>query len=405
MIFLREGRWSLVVLIAAIAASGCGKSGSKVAQAPPTGKTPSREEAETFAKKLEAAMNAPGFVEESRFLDWDRLFDRAVAGIELAERDRPKSKQGFLSGVRQGGGVFGPIRQQIQPGGSYRLLRVHSVDGKPRALFRMMRGDGGINYHDLFLVKTPLGAVVAEDAYIFATGERLSETYHRIFVQLAAQQNRGLFDRLVKRDQAYVKSLPTINNMIAATRRKDGRSALALFATLPEEVRRMKFHQILRLQAATQPLNAAEYERAITEFRELFPSDRSLALFSIDYYSLRKEFDNALAAVDRLDRSIGGDPCLDYLRAGIFLQQDRLPKADAAIRRALKAIPDLLQPHWMKLAILLKQAKHEETLSTLKDMDRRFKMNWMDFRFNPQYAGFVSSPQHAQWLAYLRTKK
>lgn len=79
-----------------------------------------------------------------------------------------------------------------------------------RALFRMIGSDQSLNYHDYDLIVSDTNQVRAEDLYVYTTGEKTSDTVRRMFLQIAAQQNRGLLERLTNRDKALIESLPKL---------------------------------------------------------------------------------------------------------------------------------------------------------------------------------------------------
>ena len=53
----------------------------------------------------------------------------------------------------------------------------------------------------------------------------------------------------------------------------------------------------------------------LEDFRKYYSQDPCLDLLLIDYYTLKKDYAQAIPCVDRLDKSVGGDPYLNVLRA------------------------------------------------------------------------------------------
>lgn len=164
------------------------------------------EEARSFAAKFIDAVSRNDMAAVSAVFDWDTLADRALDGVPLTETKKQEAKTGMMRSLTQNNTLIPQIHQQMQQGDdAYQLLRVHEVDGRRRALLRLLPPDGGVNYHDMVLSKSADGQCRAIDIHIFTTGELLSATVKRGMLQLAATQNRSLIDRLTGRDKLMVK--------------------------------------------------------------------------------------------------------------------------------------------------------------------------------------------------------
>jgi hypothetical protein len=112
-----------------------------------------------------------------------------------------------------------------------------------------------------------------------------------------------------------------------------------------------------------------------------------------------------MKAIDRLDRSVDGDPYLDVLRAGLCEAQGDREGCRRFARRAVDREPSLLQAHWALVGYSLEDQKYDETLERLKEIDRTFVMKFNDLSRIPRYAGFVKSLAYARWLDYLKAKE
>ncbi len=181
--------------------------------------------------------------------------------------------------------------------------------------------------------------------------------------------------------------------------------ALRAFGGLPAELRKEKWILILRLNAAIKSDDEDEYISALSDFRKVFPSETWIEFLSVDYYLEKKEFDQALAAIDSQAAAIGGDPYLDVMRANALLSADRTEDALKAVRTAMNADPTLQDAHWTLLEIRLQQKDFREALNCMKDIDSRFVCDWAGMEQNLQYAEFIKSPQYAEWLAHRANKR
>ena len=58
-------------------------------------------------------------------------------------------------------------------------------------------------------------------------------------------------------------------------------------------------------------------------FSQAHPNDAMIDLISVDAYILRKAYDKALEAIDRVDKAIGRDPYLKVLRGNVLLREKK----------------------------------------------------------------------------------
>lgn len=325
----RRTAW-LLVLLATM--TGCGKS---LPEAPKPAKVPDRADAIKWAKEFEAEMKKPNSTFEP--LDWDRFFGFCSAGVEMKAKQREQMKRGFLAGVTGRGGLGGQLRSIVRSGGEFVFLRVHKQGDELRALFRVRSPSLGVNYHDYDLIVSESGDVKAEDVYIFATGERFSDTMRRIFLQFTASRNSGLLARLRGKDKALVKNMEKIQRMTRMAKSGDSRGSLAIYNELPAELKKEKFVMLVRVTASAKTANEQTYLNALAEYRKAFPNDPSLQLISIDFHILKKDFASALKTIDALDKQLGGDPFLDVMRGNVLRAAGNRTKAREADARARKA--------------------------------------------------------------------
>lgn len=106
-----------------------------------------------------------------------------------------------------------------------------------------------------------------------------------------------------------------------------GQEALSIYRSLPAAVQKMKYVMLLRIAAAGKTPNGNAYVQSIAEYRSAFPNDASQHLISIDYFVLKKQYDEGIKSIDKLDKAVGGDPYLNEMRAGIYRQAGNFSKA------------------------------------------------------------------------------
>ena len=392
----------LASLVLASGPVGCNKPPAPVAgPAPPTrsvGKALSDAECLAAGEKMSKAVNSGDAAALDRMIDWESLGERSTAGIEAPEQFR----SGFLKGLDMsrstGKGISAAIVDAVKKGGTYTLIHSHVQDGRPRLLFRLVNPESGVNYHDFVIARRPDGAVKAVDMYVYLSGEMLSETFRRLYIQAAAQQSGGLIGRLTGADQEYVKYFTKLTEMGEARRNGKNAEVLSIYEASPPELKKEKAALLIRVQAAQGLGDDEQYKRAIEAFRAEFPRDASIDIISVDYHLMKKEYREAIDCVDRLDRAVLGDPHLQTIRANIHVEQDDLAAARADVKKALEADPDLADAYWSLATISLKDKDHDETLRTLRTLRDKFRIDFADLTTQPPYKDFVASPQFQDWL-------
>ena len=325
-----------------IASAGASTILPVIKRAPPIGGNApvSDAEARQFADRLLAAARSNDAATLNNLFDIDAIAAASVAGLDVSEADKRGYMKGFRESQKDSQGILSKMFSLTANGGSVNLLRVVDVEGRKRARFRLIASGGdNIGYVDLVLGRSAAGQTLAQDTYIFSVGELTSRLLRRVAVQGFAMQDRGLLTRLRGADSDFAKyanSIGAISQNMAA-----GRASLALQAYngLPDTIKADKTMKLMHIQIA-QKLNDAEYQRAFNDFRGAFPNDPAIDLLSINYYLNNKQYPKALASIDRVDKSVGGDPYLDVQRAEMYIFMRDFNKARPALARGLKAVPN-----------------------------------------------------------------
>lgn len=346
-----------------------------------------------FGKKVAASINRlePGIL--------DSAFDMKVMG-ERITRDVDVDKdfrKGFL-GALDGAMAMGMhICQAIELDGSYSFLGLREREGKPHLLFRML-SDGALNYHELEVVRDKRDRVRVNDAFIYLSGEYYSATSRRVYVRAAAEQNRGILSSLMGEDSEFFESVDIIDRFHDLAGQGKFKEALAEYDKLPESVAKSRFMQQSRIVVA-QEVSEEIYLATLEEYLTLFPKDAGLSLLMIDAHMYREEFAESLKAVDKLDRSVGGDPYLDCLRANILLASGEVDDAFAKARRACSSQPGLEDTWWTLVGMGLMAERWAAVAEGLEGLEANFEMELNDLATVEEFAGFAASEEGKAWIA------
>ena len=339
------------------------------------------DQARALGEAFARAMNQSDRNRMAGLLDADALIGLSISGFDLTEKDRADVIRGFKSSRR---GITDQWVTAVEGGGSARFLGVIEQDGAPAAMVRLLPSAGGVSY--LALYPTPDGNVA--DTYVFTSGERLSATLRRLL-------GAGLGGS--KAEQEGVASLA---RMQAAIQRGDGRTALNIYDGLPGSLQGSRGVQVLRVTAAGALNDPDRYQEVLADVDRRFPDDPSLDLLKVDYYASDSE--KLVATLERLDRSVDGDPHLRGLLAEHLPDVGRPEDALAIANEAVEEEPDLMQAQIGLLSGTIAVGDFEaaaDALRTLRDEhDLGFDPPVLADLY-PRAREFVDSPAYAAFRA------
>ena len=339
-------------------------------------------EYQAMCKEIETSMTTSEGEAFDRYFNLEPLLDDVTADLQ------GEFKDGFKNGLLRSMKLGKQMREALGPQGHYKLLRLHSVNGAPRALFRSV-GQQGLNYHDLVLARDKQQKPCFTDFYAYASGELMSDTLKHMTAQINPPKPGQPMDP----EMAALVRLGELRQMVAANR---GREAVELLNSMPQKTQQLKIMQLIRVMASMQ-VDEATYMQALESYRKLFADDPSADLVSLDIHLLKKNYDQLFASIDRLDKALGGDPYLDTMRSSAYLEKGDLPNARKLAEKALAADAKMFEAHDSLLTVAIKQKDHATTVKELDQMEADFGMKWKDLRQVPMFADFVNSPQYQEW--------
>ena len=310
---------ALAVLAIALSACRAAPEKKTVLTIPAT-----EEEALRYAEQFIDAVEKPNVARASMMVDWDGIFERATAGTSVS----PQLRAAFVRGARSTTQTSAYVRHLVnvaEQGGKISLLRIRGNYGERRVILRVLPADGGVNYNELILTRDAAGFVRASDIYAYANGEFFSDTVRGMFLStLNAEPN--LIERLLGRNSEMVETAGYYRELTEKSLAGKNEEVVDLVKRLPPRLRKERQVLVMYVSASSR-LDAGQYQSALDEMRATYPNEPGLDLMLIDGYYVMKKYDDALDAIDRLDRAVEGDPYLDTWRASIFLQKGDVDEA------------------------------------------------------------------------------
>jgi predicted Zn-dependent protease len=136
--------------------------------------------------------------------------------------------------------------------------------------------------------------------------------------------------------------------------------------------------------------------------RTTYPNNPAIELLATTFYVKTKQYPLALAAVDTIDKSVGGDPYLDVTRAQIYMQTADSERAAQVADTALTKVPELLPAYEVAACAAAYTGKYDRSVEVLDQMYRKFGVELSDdLKTDPNLRGLLKSPSYLDWKSKL----
>ncbi len=150
---------------------------------------------------------------------------------------------------------------------------------------------------------------------------------------------------------------------------------------------------------SAQSVSDKDYLQAIDDFRKAYPKDPAFDLILIDGYAMRKQYDETLQCIDRLNAAVGGrDAALLAKRAAMLLEQAKVAEARKAVDAAMAVEPDERDGYAVGLDVALAEKNFDDTAKFMTVLEKKFGLQWQNLEQVAEFAEFLKSPQYREWL-------
>ncbi len=356
---------------------------------------------QTTDKKLLALEQLGNAIDSTLFNNDATYFDKAFHIKSFTDRFFIKSddpelvefNQGFFNGFSESFSFGNEIIRVSKSGSEYNFLKAYKAKGNYYLLFRLS-GDVGINYHQ-HLIKFIDNTPKIIDSYVYVTGEYLSQTIKTIYN--VSVNNRSFLKKLLNVDEINdLKKLARLKKL-----RDEGKynEVIEIYESLSKTSKKKKIFKIYALTSA-QHLSNEVYNKHIDEYKAEFPDDPSLHLISIDGFILNKEFDKALTSVDNLEKSIGGDDFLEFVRGNVYYLKKDYKKAVEKFSYVIDNYGNFYDAYDSLLTVYIESSNFKEATVLLDKVLEKFEMEKEDFKtvVEETFEEFSKSNEFKNWL-------
>ncbi|QXP61810.1 tetratricopeptide repeat protein [Olleya sp. HaHaR_3_96] len=261
----------------------------------------------------------------------------------------------FAKGIQQGLNKFpAEIITELENGAYYDFVnyRYDEYLETYYILFRLYSSESGLNYHDYRIHKKGQDMQIS-DAYIYYSGENLSETMARLMGYAIPQKkilgliknskNEGVNDLFkalrYKREGDFEKSYNTIN-------------------TITSKISKEKFFLIFKSIIASN-LDDDTYLNSLEELINTYSEDPTIVLNRIDYAIYKGNYFEAIQLLNQLQENTEDD-FLNYLKANVAFQDENFDFALNNYDYIVQNYPDFFEGQAGYLNTLVMMKKYTE---------------------------------------------
>jgi hypothetical protein len=344
---------------------------------------------EKFAANIQASIenNNPAYFNNS--FDVNAFLFKILS--ENASDNDTAFNKGFQEGFQQNFDLGEMIIEGIKQSGTYTFLRAYKRDNNYYLLFRLF-ANNGVNYHE-FEVREDKDKFRIVDAYLFMSGEKMSETIARVYNSFRLLSSALVIDSL-----SYLQALTDLGKIKELASKGKFSKAYRKWQTLPASYMSDKLFLITGIQIASY-LDDKTYSTNYKQFVSNFPDNSSKYLIPLDGFLRHKNYPMALACIDSLDKKLNCDPMLNYLRGNMLYEMGNHTEAAKKMSVLIDSIPSFESGYYSLLGLYVKDKNYMEATRVLDKIV--FTFNYYKDDFGPilkEYPDFINSKEYQAWL-------
>lgn len=351
---------------------------------------PSVNQLTKFAGYIEASIANGNTSFFNHAFDKDALLDHFIANDTFALTNAYVF--GFVEGIKQNFDLGTLLVEEIKEYGSYTFLHAFQRAGTGRLLFRLL-SKNGINYHE-FEVESDDEELKITDAFMYLSGEKISETMERAYLSFRRLHAMASSDD----DNERINTTIQMEKISAYISEGKSKKAYKHWNNLPLEYKSTTLVQIQGLQIAAS-LDKETFLKEYRIFLKSYPENPGKYLIPLEALVAKEYYTEALACIDSLENSTYSDPMLELLRANIFFELGNFSEAGERLSLLIDRLPDYETAYLSLLGIYMKEKKFSDATVLLEKMS--FTFNQIKEDLQPilvQYPEFLDSQEYKKWL-------
>ncbi|MEM7200567.1 MAG: hypothetical protein AAF628_09900 [Planctomycetota bacterium] len=344
---------------------------------------------EALGQELAEVLDAGDAERLRSHLDTQALLERA---LQLSERT-PEFARRFREGFAKGRGLAGYVTAMVAPCDTSkrtRFLRVRTVRGEPRLLFRGHCAEGAGFFELVLCVQGSRARVCDADGW-------LRGPYSEEIARYDPAQAPGPIARMFGLSRHNMLSAPA-TKFRTQVDSGDHRAVLAAYRALPPSLQNERIVLADAVASAAALGDVDGHLALLDAFAASAASDEPARdWIALDAHILRADWGAAIAAIHRLEGVVGAEGSLPALRADCLIEKGDFAAARAAAAEGVTAEPGYFDAHVVHIEAALLAGDHAATLRALRSYIDHFHTDQGWLESLKGYAAFAATPQAAQW--------
>lgn len=356
-----------------------------------------KTKAQAFAVKLISALQNADSAQVQAMTDLAELADEVFHGLNSAA----EMKKGFIDGVEEApGGILSNLLGQRG-----HFVRHHVREGIPVVTLRFLDENAAATYVDLFLKRDGKGGFMAMDLYTYLFGTRSSSEVRRAVAMMHATDNTSLAEILGIPTAESRETMVQLTGYASSQSQGDFRAVVEKYGRLKPELQKLPFTYSIYIQALQrlsdqQPEMNEAYANALEKARGILGEDVTIDLLMVDMHFIRGDMQAARKDVENALKTIGDDSYLHHLVGLMCARTDDLAGAEAALAKAEKIQPDLIDLVDLRMMILAMKKDYAGIVKSMEDFKAKTGAKLTpDLLSEKVYDGFKKSPEFTKWAA------
>jgi hypothetical protein len=239
---------------------------------------------------------------------------------------------------------------------NFQLVKSRTRDGQPSLLYRALDANGGVSYTE-FVLAEKNNALSITDVYLYSVGSYMSENYRNSIGEGYVELYAKTMDNPIIKQLKVVKTIRRLEN----ERRYEDAFRMTRILKTDKGTYWDKFFKIKRILLAQKVYenDATEYLKVLNDLQRNYPSDPATLLYAIDFYTIKKQYQNAFKSIDALQTATE-DPFLNYLKANNMVLQNNTEKAKEHLNACMTALPKYDKAYFLLNDILIQRKETAE---------------------------------------------
>ena len=313
--------------------------------------TDDSSEAISFARKLEAAINA----DDKKFVG-DTLLPQSEIDKLIAEESDPNAKefmQGFMEGVK-----IGILNQLMQEESSMGFLRAYEGAQFYNLIYALDLQDGeDFDYIEFIFNKQNFEF---EDFFSYTTYVNFEKSFEDIGLVI----------------MEIVKNTENGKNISAISEMDNCENLIQTYEKLSNELQNIRKQFIGYANCAIATGSEANIGKVLNKFNQIAVSNTDMPFMRALFAILDGDLNKAYRYIDLVSNEMGGDLRLDLYKFSIALELENFAVAKATLADALQKYPNSENVYFSSMDLHLTQKNYGKLLSVFLYMNEAFGYNY-----------------------------